>query len=419
MKRQKIIHLNSKEVLYTIKNLPVSFATSGNTTWTLTTPKGTYSFSGDATDENLKFEFPSFEGTASFSISYENLAFEESVTGMTLTLTVNERVVTGTTSVSMDNLTLNEVLALKIDIVGEEVHPMILEYTTTADNQTIKLPLSIDATIPLNAQVDWGDGSPVETITSNYPTHAYSVAGVYDVKISGNVPRINNNNLNYIERSYLTGIKSWGKLDGLTSMDYAFYDSKNLKGELLEDDYGCFENVTGFSGCFQSCSGLTGSIPENLFANCPNVEYFTNCFYRCSGLTGSIPENLFSNCPNVTGFSFCFSNCTWLTKILENLFSNCPNATRFYYCFNSCSGLTEIPENLFSNCPNVTNFGSCFYNCSGLTGTTPVDVLEDGTRVELWERAGKTGYPSSIDGTDCFGVCTGLSNYLEIPSEWK
>lgn len=103
-------------------------------------------------------------------------------------------------------------------------------------------------------------------------------------------------------------------------------------------------------------------------------------FLDCSGLTGSIPNNLFTNCRNVISF---------------------------YRIFESCSSLTgSIPENLFTNCHNVTDFRSTFYACSGLTGNTPTGT--DG--LELWERDGQPGYPSSINGAQCFYYCPKLSN---------
>ena len=146
----------------------------------------------------------------------------------------------------------------------------------------------------------------------------------------------------------------------------------------------------------------------------PDVTSFNSCFNGCTGLT-SIPESLFANCPEITDFSSCFRSCTGLTSIPESLFANNTKVTDFSYCFWDCTGLTSIPENLFVNCPDVTYFSSCFYYCTGLTGTTPKD--SDGG--ELWERQGKEGYPSSIDGFYCFRNCSGLNNYSSIPSGWK
>lgn len=60
------------------------------------------------------------------------------------------------------------------------------------------------------------------------------------------------------------------------------------------------------------------------------------------------------------------------------------------------------------------DFQNCFSRCDKLTGSTPKDP--DGG--ELWERAGKEGYPTSITGTGCFTNCTGLDTYNSIPEDW-
>lgn len=76
--------------------------------------------------------------------------------------------------------------------------------------------------------------------------------------------------------------------------------------------------------------------------------------------------------------------------------------------------ITSIPSDMFRNAKNIKKFDKCFKNCISLTGKTPTD--EDGG--QLWERAGKMGYPSSITGAECFNNCKGISNYSAIPYEW-
>ena len=467
-KRPKIIHLNSKEIYYNINNLPIPQATGGTTYWSLSQGEQILAEISTNANEKGSMQIEEFEGKLGLLIRYNNLSFVEPYTGITITLTYGDTVITGDTQVTA-KVTFEELLSMNIDIELLEAHPMILEYTTTSANQEVMLPLSGS----VDTQVDWGDGSEIEHVTTNHPAHTYTDAGIYDVKVKGKVTDLNSYNISLSYKEFLTKVKSWGKLEGLTLMHNAFNRCTNLK-EMPADEYGCFKNVTNFENCFyyctgltsipeelfvncsnvttffqcfSNCSGLTGEIPENLFANCPNVTDFGVCFSNCSGLTGEIPATLFSNCPNVTNFnqcfvncngltgeipatlfsncpnarSFlqCFSGCSGLTSIPKELFSNCPNVTSFYSCFEDCTGLTFIPDGLFNNCPNVTTFRKCFGYCSGLTGETPKDTLKDGTKIELWERVGKAGYPSSITGTNCFISCTKLSNYRTIPSGWK
>ena len=174
--------------------------------------------------------------------------------------------------------------------------------------------------------------------------------------------------------------------------------------------------VSNFSYTFYNCSGLT-SIPENLFKYNTAVTSFSNTFQNCSGLT-SIPANLFSNNTKVTYFSYTFSNCSQLTgSIPENLFSNNTAVTNFTNTFYNCKRLTNIPEKLFSNNTKVTSFFGTFKSCSGLTGNTPVD--SDGTPIYNRSGEGKDGYAVVTNYVNCFGNCTGLTDYSSIPSGWK
>ena len=63
---------------------------------------------------------------------------------------------------------------------------MITEWNVSGDaGLTITLPVSGTG---LNITVDWGDGSATETITTEYPTHTYAQAGIYEIAVAGNCP---------------------------------------------------------------------------------------------------------------------------------------------------------------------------------------------------------------------------------------
>ena len=141
-------------------------------------------------------------------------------------------------------------------------------------------------------------------------------------------------------------------------------------------------------------------------------------FSGCSALK-SIPENLFANCPNVFDFSGSFRYCQSLKSIPEKLFANCPNVDQFYQTFEGCYALTSIPAGLFDNNRMVTYFSGTFLNCWNLTGESPYTMV-DGQKVHLYERA---NYPEHFTApTDfkyTFSSCTGLTDYAQIPNEWK
>lgn len=119
--------------------------------------------------------------------------------------------------------------------------------------------------------------------------------------------------------------------------------------------------------------------------------------------------------PELTYLGGCFGYCSNLKTIPCSLFKNNTNNKFFSFCFDGCSMLEKIPEGLFRYNKNASYFDATFGNCNLLSGETPKD--EDGG--ELWERAGKEGYPSNIIGNECFYGCTLLSNYTSIPDDWK
>ncbi|MDR2920761.1 MAG: hypothetical protein LBV72_15540 [Tannerella sp.] len=170
----------------------------------------------------------------------------------------------------------------------------------------------------------------------------------------------------------------------------------NLTGIPEKLFYNCTEAID-FSACFQFC-GIS-HIPEKLFHNSPKAADFSSCF--CGNKITSIPAGLFKNCSNVTSFLNCFRN-TDITGIPVELFENCTEAIDFGACFEECDKLTSIPEKLFDNNLKVEYFKQTFAGCSGLIGNAPA----------LWERTNVSGY-------GCFYKATLLTNYLEIPGDWR
>jgi hypothetical protein len=88
--------------------------------------------------------------------------------------------------------------------------PFITEWTTAAPGDDINIMRVPSGTnhLLIDAYVDWGDGSAIENITGNTGStilHTYTVAGTYDVKISGLFPRISMGS-----QDELTEIKQWG-----------------------------------------------------------------------------------------------------------------------------------------------------------------------------------------------------------------
>jgi hypothetical protein len=156
--------------------------------------------------------------------------------------------------------------------------------------------------------------------------------------------------------------------------------------------------VETFEGTFAFCGNVT-EIPADLFKYNTKVKNFGGVFAYCSNLQ-KIPDYLFQENIQVTtdyppailggAFDSIFVECPKL-KLNENIF----------YAENQKSSI-------FLN-RNLSFYGAFF--CSSFTG-------EQGEAPDLWNCDFGTG---TIVKTLCFGGhnIDSLSNYNEIPVEWK
>ena len=236
--------------------------------------------------------------------------------------------------------------------------------------------------------------------------------------------------------------------------------------------------ITEAKGVFKNCQLLTDEIPSNLFDKFIKVRDLSEFFYQCRNLTGGIPDTLFSNCYSLVYANNMFMRCSKLGKYPEQiteespyfcneeLFWNCPNlqeVTQMFYMYNGwgtslkgdippllfrantklakingifagCSGLAGgLDGQLFARCNKLTTARESFHGCSGLKGemsgalftATNNPLLTDfyetfrgcsniiGTAPSLWTQF------SNANGGGCFGGCTKLDNYTDIPDQWK
>ena len=100
--------------------------------------------------------------------------------------------------------------------------------TTLSDDNTVVLPLlgAFDVT------VNWGDGTSVETFTSDgdtEPSHVYENEGTYTIRISGSLEHFGVPELSgpWMGANMVTIVTSFGTL-GIESLSGAFYGAENL-----------------------------------------------------------------------------------------------------------------------------------------------------------------------------------------------
>ena len=208
----------------------------------------------------------------------------------------------------------------------------------------------------------------------------------------------------------------------------------------------------GFYQTFRGCSSVT-SIPADLFRHNTLVSTsgFYQTFYNCSSLT-SIPTDLFryNTLVSISGFYQTFYGCSSLTSIPTDLFrhNTLVSTSGFFGTFYGCTNLTSIPADLFRYNVNVSTNGfyQTFYDCtklqlnkwiffaSGEEGTRFLNKVStfyrcfyrtsftgtQGEAPELWNCDFGTETPTK---TGCFegsgNSLTSLSNYNDIPNDWK
>ncbi len=128
--------------------------------------------------------------------------------------------------------------------------------TTLGSGTTVTLALA--GTV--DAAIDWGDGTPIETVTTPGPhVHDYGVDGIYTVSVLGSATAYNSfdNSSGTSERAKLVSVDNWGEL-GFISMYAAFYQCSNLVSVPNTSDG--IEGVTDMSWMFHSASAFNQDI---------------------------------------------------------------------------------------------------------------------------------------------------------------
>lgn len=181
--------------------------------------------------------------------------------------------------------------------------------------------------------------------------------------------------------------------------------------------------ATQFVEAFRGCTSLK-SIPEGLFGINEKLTQLRSVFAECTSLT-SLPADLFAGTPAITSFEAAFSGCSSLESLPESLFSAIGTKTTsitFSDCFKGCSSLKSLPAGLFDTVTRINYIDGCFDGCSSLTGESPYTLIGD-AKIHLYERQRGTDFPNvpstAYSHEACFAGCHGLSDYDDIPVEWR
>jgi len=268
--------------------------------------------------------------------------------------------------------------------------------TGTSNNDQFTLPLRAGNTY--NFTVNWGDGSPDETVTSDaLLTHTFlGGAGNYTVSITGVIGGFHFNDAGDEEK--LIEIVDFGTLAYGSDGTDAFYGCSNL--EITASNAPDTSSTTDFLWFFYQCTSLT-TIPlldlsngDRYFAmlrNCSSIVTLPNLDFS-SGVNSTKHREQFRNMQSLTTLDNCtfgdsradvriaFRDCSSLLGIPPTLdFTNATNINSM--CFG-CSSLATFPT---INSSNLTNAGSAWRTCSSLTVFPLIDLSNVGDFSNSWD----------------------------------
>jgi hypothetical protein len=177
-----------------------------------------------------------------------------------------------------------------------------IEFTTNGAGQIAKFPVYTPTATPPSYTIRWGDGTAIETTSTNYPEHTYSSAGTYVAKLCTTTARdiavpSSTSTFPQLYRDRITGIINWGR----SGAQYTHFQRCN---NITTIDPRLDPTITSMSS-FAEYSSLAISDLSNLDVS--NVTDFSWCF---SENTGDLPSLNSWDTSNATDMDSMFSYTT-------------------------------------------------------------------------------------------------------------
>ena len=255
---------------------------------------------------------------------------------------------------------------------GENYEPYSMVFTidTTHPNCSTYL---FPAKQLQNVSINWGDSSPVEQVTTDYPTHPYPVKGSYTVKVTGKFKEYGN--FDKSNSQCITAVKKW-EGSGTERLTYAFRGTTKLK-EVVE-----IPSTAGYIANMFMESTFNGDISDWNTSNVWNMQYM---FQSNLSFNQDISNWDMSNVNNISGM---FSNARafnqpigkWNVSKVTTLSNTFNNAVSFNQDISQWDISHVISlENTFNsteafnvdisgwNTSNVISMEKTFYAAKGFT----------------------------------------------------
>ena len=257
--------------------------------------------------------------------------------------------------------------------------------------------------------IDWGNATDIHP--NSFEDRGYPYENpVYGFKVT-KLPYGKNLFSRYgTFNGYLEGswgdYTNWYKIRNITDVDDNILQNCGSVTKLGKETWGSYKSVFNMNLSEQKYTAMLSYL-TNLSEVHRLFDWDNEVIATFTTTCG-----IFKNNPGLTNIEEAFAYSK-LQTIPADEFSNNKELVNVSKVFLNSTELTNMPN--FLENKKITNFSQAFDGCSKLTGSTPTD--ENGYK--LWQRAGKQGYPSTINGQHCFRGCTQLDDYDEIPNNWK
>ena len=235
---------------------------------------------------------------------------------------------------------------------------------STGSSTSTQFQMPLTTSTGLNMQVNWGDGSAIETITNHtLAIHTYASAGTYNVSVTGDILgwRFNDGG----DKLKMLNVSNW---EGLTiSVDSGFFGCLNLTATAIDAPL-----ITGASllRYFRDCFNFNGAIGN---WNISNVTNMLSTFQSATAFNQNIGS---WNTSSVTDMRFMFNAATAFNQNIGSW--NVSNVTAFVGFMQdktaanySATNLDSIYNGWSSRTvqPNLSiTFNSIKYTAAGVAG---------------------------------------------------
>lgn len=259
----------------------------------------------------------------------------------------------------------------------------VTTWRTTTASETITIPT---VGTGYNYDIVTSDGQTFTGETGD-KTITFATAGDYDVRISGDFPRIYFNNGG--DKDKLIDIKQWGNI-AWTSMSAAFYGCSNLVGSFT--DAPDLSSVTNMSLMFYGASSFNQNIGS---WDVSSVNNMYGMFYGAS----SFNQPLNWDVSNVTSMSRMFYSASSFDQPIGNW--DVSSVTNMSDMFRWA---TSFNQPLNWDVSSVTNMFAMF-NSVTLSTTNYDSILVD------WEAYLQAAFPGGTGYTPTISISFGGSKY--------